>query len=177
MSMENIPIYLEARKHASLPAKGSNSGLVFEKFFPRKDENHTESFKSWLCNFMKDYSPDPSLLSEYVERQKRLVRRLNGKLFLLGNDNGCFVTGMGRNHPLENGFLWHPILGTPYLPGSSLKGAVRSWMLNDQWNTEMMLQRKLRRNCFQSLAVGRLVWAASCFWICFLSNLLSLRGR
>ena len=38
-----------------------------------------------------------------------------------------FVTGLGRSHPVENGFAWHPTLGTPYLPGSSLKGLVRAW--------------------------------------------------
>lgn len=40
---------------------------------------------------------------------------------------GPFVTGLGRNHPVENGFAWHQTLGTPYLPGSSVKGVVRSW--------------------------------------------------
>ena len=38
-----------------------------------------------------------------------------------------FVTGLGREHPVENGFAWHHTLGTPYLPGSSVKGVVRSW--------------------------------------------------
>ena len=38
-----------------------------------------------------------------------------------------FVTGLGRSHPVENGFAWHSTLGTPYLPGSSVKGLVRAW--------------------------------------------------
>ena len=38
-----------------------------------------------------------------------------------------FVTGLGLSHPVENGFAWHPALGTPYLPGSSVKGMVRAW--------------------------------------------------
>ena len=38
-----------------------------------------------------------------------------------------FVTGLGREHPVENGFAWHHTLGTPYLPGSSVKGMVRAW--------------------------------------------------
>jgi CRISPR type III-B/RAMP module RAMP protein Cmr6 len=37
------------------------------------------------------------------------------------------VTGLGREHPVENGFAWHHILGTPYLPGSSIKGLLRAW--------------------------------------------------
>ena len=31
------------------------------------------------------------------------------------------------SHPVENGFAWHPTLGMPYLPGSSIKGLVRAW--------------------------------------------------
>ena len=42
-----------------------------------------------------------------------------------------FVTGLGLSHPVENGFAWHPTLGTPYLPGSSIKGIVRAWAERD----------------------------------------------
>ncbi len=38
-----------------------------------------------------------------------------------------FVTGLGLEHPVENGFLWHHTLGVPYLPGSSIKGMTRAW--------------------------------------------------
>ncbi len=36
-----------------------------------------------------------------------------------------FVTGMGMEHPLENGFAFLDPYGVPYLPGSSVKGVVR----------------------------------------------------
>lgn len=133
MSNRNIPVYLEARIHPELQKAKGNAGLVFDKFFPRRDDDHTAAFKSWLIDFTKGYSPDSALISEYAERQRELIRRLDGRLLLLKNANGCFVTGMGRNHPLENGFLWHASLGTPYLPGSSLKGALKSWIIRDQW--------------------------------------------
>jgi CRISPR-associated protein Cmr6 len=44
---------------------------------------------------------------------------------------GPFVTGLGINHPVENGFLWHHTLGVPYIPGSSIKGLLRSWV--EEW--------------------------------------------
>jgi CRISPR-associated protein Cmr6 len=34
-------------------------------------------------------------------------------------------------HVLETGFVWHRILGVPYLPGSSVKGLTRAWA--EQW--------------------------------------------
>jgi len=55
-----------------------------------------------------------------------LVARLSGKYFVF-KSTSRFVTGLGRSHPIENGFAWHPTLGTPYLPGSSIKGMVRAW--------------------------------------------------
>ncbi|WP_321338126.1 type III-B CRISPR module RAMP protein Cmr6 [uncultured Cohaesibacter sp.] len=42
--------------------------------------------------------------------------------------NSPFVTGMGLEHPVENGFLWHHTLSVPYLPGSSIKGLIRNWV-------------------------------------------------
>jgi CRISPR-associated protein Cmr6 len=39
---------------------------------------------------------------------------------------GRFLTGSGLPHPSENGFLWHPTLGLPYLPGSAVKGITRA---------------------------------------------------
>ncbi len=41
------------------------------------------------------------------------------------------MTGLGRGHPIENGFAWHPTLGTAFLPGSSIKGLVRAWAKHD----------------------------------------------
>lgn len=54
------------------------------------------------------------------------------------------MTGLGRQHPLENGFTWHPTLGVPYIPGSSLKGLLRAWDReeNAEWHEGS------RRNAF-----------------------------
>ena len=41
------------------------------------------------------------------------------------------ASGTGMTHALEVGFTWDRNLGVPYLPGSSLKGAVRAWAT--QW--------------------------------------------
>lgn len=37
-----------------------------------------------------------------------------------------FVTGLGKEHPLENGFAFLKPYGVPYLAGSGVKGALRS---------------------------------------------------
>lgn len=36
--------------------------------------------------------------------------------------------GLGYDHPLENGLLFHTTLGVPYLPATALKGLLRAWV-------------------------------------------------
>lgn len=38
------------------------------------------------------------------------------------------VIGLGYDHPLENGLLFHHTLGVPYLPATSVKGLLRTWV-------------------------------------------------
>ena len=65
-------------------------------------------------------------IDEYTSRLVRLIDRRGGRLAVFTTESR-FVTGLGRSHPVENGFAWHPTLGTPYLPGSSVKGLVLAW--------------------------------------------------
>jgi CRISPR type III-B/RAMP module RAMP protein Cmr6 len=37
------------------------------------------------------------------------------------------MTGLGLSHPSENGFLFHPTLGVPYLRGTALKQVAYDW--------------------------------------------------
>jgi len=65
-------------------------------------------------------------IEECASRLARLIDERGGR-FAIFTTESRFVTGLGRSHPVENGFAWHPTLGTPYLPGSSVKGLVRAW--------------------------------------------------
>lgn len=65
-------------------------------------------------------------LEEYTNRLIRLSFQQGGRSLVFRAESR-FVTGLGRSHPVENGFAWHHTLGTPYLPGSSIKGMVRAW--------------------------------------------------
>ncbi len=123
MSCDGIPLYREiADRDFQIPDQ-ANIGLVFEKYFAHtdKDEKHIELEKFEKKKF------NTELIDELAERQRNLVEHQGGRLLFLKNENARFVTGMGRMHFVENGFAFHPLSGTPYLPGSSLKGAVRAW--------------------------------------------------
>ncbi len=88
----------------------------------------------FLDRFLKWYESGKraagSVLSACLNRQEQLVRSLGGAL-IEASTHWRLVAGLGNGHPLETGLLWHPILGLPYYPGSSVKGLTRAWA--DKW--------------------------------------------
>lgn len=151
------PIYREALEAAPWKNAGSaHAGLLFDKFadawwhdrewtfaFDKGDRSKKDRDKAdhekeghWLKSvFPKANAASANLLDEACARQRRMVKELGGCIVSLTNTDR-FVTGMGREHPLENGFAWHHTLGVPYLPGSSLKGMLSAWMREetDDWD-------------------------------------------
>lgn len=63
-------------------------------------------------------------LNAVVTRQKTLAEKVGAKT-LTGIATSPFTTGLGIEHPIENGFAFLDPYGVPYLPGSSIKGVVR----------------------------------------------------
>lgn len=82
----------------------------------------------WLTKLAQGGTPVgwEDLLRESAVRMVRLVEAHGGR-WRVFRTTSRFVTGLGRRHPVENGFAWHSTLGVPYLPGSSVKGMVRAW--------------------------------------------------
>jgi len=81
----------------------------------------------WIASFAGTVGTQ-ALLEDYGKRRQAFLlaqgKRAWGGTF---TTDWRFVTGLGRNHPVENGFAWHHTLGVPYLPGSSVKGMLRAW--------------------------------------------------
>ncbi len=128
-----LPIY-DSASH-SLPNKDYNKGLSFERFFdayPLSPKNlakgevtpDSDAKKNFLQKFT-GLCGDSNHLQNTALRQLALTKTLNGHAQVYGL-NGHLVTGIGNSHPVENGFLWHYTLGVPYLPGSQVKGLLRS---------------------------------------------------
>ncbi len=81
-----------------------------------------------------------------VERMQALVARQAGQasavnpteiLRLQASATAPFTTGLGNEHPLENGFAFLNPYGLPYLPGSGVKGVLRqaaNELASGQWD-------------------------------------------
>ncbi|MHB8474073.1 MAG: type III-B CRISPR module RAMP protein Cmr6 [Gammaproteobacteria bacterium] len=113
--------------------RDSHAGLWFDRFFNKYDNNwqvpKDESGKlAWIKTVTGTVGD--AAIAEHANRQRQLVKCLDGQTIVAKTD-WHFVSGMGINHPVENGFAWHPTLGVPYLTGAAIKGLLRAWC--EQW--------------------------------------------
>lgn len=149
---KEIPLYGELRKEWNPPDRGglylpegfpndAHHGLYWERFF----HGYAEDFAS-LCEGDKRANPaispaksrfvfgfddrpvgDPEALRQSAKRLYELAETLDGAWFDASND-WRFATGLGQEHPTENGLVFHRTLGVPYLPGSGVKGLLRGYL-------------------------------------------------
>ncbi|MGQ9634943.1 MAG: type III-B CRISPR module RAMP protein Cmr6 [Bryobacteraceae bacterium] len=70
---------------------------------------------------------DTQLMKVLAARQKHLAERQPSEMMWSceADATAPFTTGLGNEHPLENGFSFLNPYGLPYLPGSGVKGVVR----------------------------------------------------
>lgn len=135
--MSQLPIYKldESQPPASCPPSG-NRGLWFTRFFNGYDGSwqvEETARRSWLGDLEGDCG-ESETIERAAKRQIELTQALGGVSRGLKTDWN-FVTGLGLPHPVENGFTWHPTLGTPYLCGAAVKGLLRAW-----YETEMEIE-------------------------------------
>lgn len=133
------PLYADLANAKIL--QSGNAGLWYDKFCDQWGSDPKKTgLARWCLEAFKDVNPklnwiktvtdkpagEQRLLDEAADRQALLLRTY-GQTPLFFKTDWHFVTGLGREHPVENGFAWHHSLGVPYLPGSSVKGMVRAW--------------------------------------------------
>lgn len=129
--MPRLPLYKGIHAPDTRPAAG-NVGLWYTRFFHKfSDEKNWElsdqAKLAWVGTVAGKM--DSSLrapLQQYRQRQIALVDSLGG-CWNVFKTTWHFATGLGLDHPIENGFAFHHALGVPYLAGSGVKGLLRAW--------------------------------------------------
>lgn len=136
-----LPLY-RGHNAPKRPNSRTNHGLWYDKFCHVWPANNSWSLRAqrnsnpkeeWINSVTSGKIGDSGRIRDMYERLLKMVTGLNGSLRPF-KTQWHFVTGLGRNHPVENGFAWHYTIGTPYLPGSSVKGIIRSWA--KKWQKE-----------------------------------------
>lgn len=110
-----------------------HTGLWFERFFDRYEHTTKQEWdvpagnkQGWIDD-VAGACGNESALRLATKQQEQLCRSLGGTVKAFKAE-WHFATGLGNAHPVENGFAWHPTLGTPYLSGASVKGLVRAYI-------------------------------------------------
>lgn len=154
------PLYQTTTKSFDKPLD-CNAGLWYDKFCDQWREEwdglEDSGKRNWIQQVTKKPVGDSRLISEIIERRLNLIAQCGGIALHFKNE-GPFVTGLGRNHPIENGFAWHQTLGTPYLPGSSVKGITRSWAKIWEEESEEIINRIFGPRGTDTLSVGSVVF-------------------
>lgn len=89
-----------------------------------KEENKTAA----IAEATRLTSHDKRCLSALLDRQRAAFAASapeTHRLSLEARAMAPFTTGLGNEHPLENGFAFLNPYGLPYLPGSGVKGVLR----------------------------------------------------
>ena len=96
---------------------------------------------------------DKATMRALAARQSHTAQSTPHTLTLDAIATAPFTTGLGNEHPLENGFAFLNPYGLPYLPGSGVKGVLRQaarelasgeWGASHGWSSEKthLLERK-----------------------------------
>ncbi len=160
-----IPLYKEASQlnFSVKQFNTANRGLIYNKLADVWDECGYRAVRTIEPTFINNFAEDPGstdaqrLLDAYVERRHCLLWKLKARI-VRARTVWRFVSGLGSAHVLETGFVWHPVLGVPYIPASSIKGALRAYLT--AWygeQSDKMLQARRLFGDTDEHGMGRLI--------------------
>lgn len=125
MGTAAVPAYIGDSFKGSPP--GHRFGLYFE-VWERETWKIEKDRKTSALKEVLQLNGYAKKLLEALLRRQRTAAWASGedRMFsLAGRSTSPFMTGIGMEHPLENGFAFMNPYGLPYLPGSSVKGVLR----------------------------------------------------
>ena len=125
MNKAAVPNYMNKHLEAQDVAPGHRFGLYFPVWqddWRKADAGKTEALKKATT------LPDSSKkLAENLRQRQQVIALKNPDMaYFPAKNTSPFMTGIGNEHPLENGFAFLNPYGLPYLPGSSIKGVLRT---------------------------------------------------
>ena len=138
------PLYAETIREPVGRSPEGHAGLWYDKFcntwIQKGDEWSMAADRGgrnpkpdWIASVTNRSVGVTKQLEESALRFSTMIQSRKGQFGVFFTESR-FITGLGRSHPVENGFAWHPTLGTPFLSGSSIKGMVRAWAKLETWS-------------------------------------------
>ncbi|HMX05177.1 MAG TPA: type III-B CRISPR module RAMP protein Cmr6 [Chitinophagales bacterium] len=120
---------------------GLNFGLAWDKYPEyRNDKFHLlNENRTALSNLLNNASRSEALMKPYIKAFNARNQLINDSIKGIGFDEVSFTAstkwrmaiGMGEQHVLENNVTLHKVFGIPYIPGSSIKGVMRAYIIKN----------------------------------------------
>jgi len=134
--MNFYPFYEELQEEAqSFNINKGNFSLWFNKILFNVDSNgKLIDDTNWAKNIYEKYKKisenkkTQELLKNKIKNQKDFAKQFFQKykfIQLEGKLKSDFIIGLGESHPTELGMILDHLIGVPYIPASTIKGAVR----------------------------------------------------
>ena len=125
MTKAALPTYMDKHIASQDIPPGHRFGLYFPIWkddWKKADQEKTAALKKAIC------LPNTSIkMAEALrQRQQAIALQTDALGYFPAISTSPFMTGIGNEHPLENGFAFLNPYGLPYLPGSSVKGVLRT---------------------------------------------------
>lgn len=123
MARAAVPAYVGQDFSACPP--GHRFNLYFRVWTDqwKKEETSTAALRDVLCL----PANARALLDALIERQLQMAQAIPAEQLCVidAQATSPFATGLGLEHPIENGFAFLAPYGLPYLAGSAVKGVLR----------------------------------------------------
>ena len=124
MARAAVPRYVDKTFFSECPP-----GHRFNLYFEAWDDNWSleKNSKAKALSQALSFAAVSPLLSGLRRRQNQLARALleANRFVIDAKSTSPFATGLGLEHPVENGFAFLTPYGLPYLAGSGVKGVLR----------------------------------------------------
>lgn len=120
-----IPTYMDKHLAGQDIAPGHRFGLYFAVW--QDDWRKADGEKTSALKKVTTLPESSRKLAENLQKRQQAIALQNPQLaYFPAKSSSPFITGMGNEHPLENGFAFLNPYGLPYLPSFSVKGVLRT---------------------------------------------------
>jgi CRISPR-associated protein Cmr6 len=125
MTQAALPNYMQKHLANQDIAPGHRFGLYFPVW--QDDWRKADGEKTTVLKKVTTLPENSRKLAENLQKRQQALALQNPQIaYFPAKSISPFMTGMGNEHPLENGFAFLNPYGLPYLPGSSVKGVLRT---------------------------------------------------
>ena len=121
----------------------ANRGLIWDRYLPMWDGEPAAGriirhnmLRDVLEQFAKHSSSDEQLDERFKRFQRALGLLDRVPVTLKRKLSWHLASGLGNDHPTENGFTFDSVSGSPVLTGSAIKGMCRRWADCLEWDKE-----------------------------------------